>query len=579
LVLVALGGGGVADAQTVQCVAGRQLLKQDLTDAAKQRFNKALDEGEAGRRCGIAGLKAVDKAETKAATAKKKKDKVLTWKEARTQVKDFWTQNRVWFVIVLVVWGMLLLGYFIRILMGLDQRMRVKAPASSADLAKAVVAAANAEGGQDATTVKVCNASDESDDTTAADLAKVFRLPGTVPLGDLLKRPPFTGLLSLRVRVSGSVGGPRAVIELTYRQRLKPKRYARIAVDLGDMEDSKKSDVLALIGGAWLNAMLQTKAPMSVRDQDAKGLEAHALFTAGASYQTLGKTDVARACYAAMPDVNNATAPFAWTGSRLNEMMTLKNEHRWLEAAQLANEIGDFPPEEFARAEAQRFGEEKLDELLQRQRYMTTILRVDHWYAAKDQHPNTFNPKSAELQTEAAAAVERLKECVDPRTGGDHHKLAPLHAAGRMVNLSYEIASGKSKTIEDVRKELGLGGLTSKERPTVHAAGYYDAACAVSLLLEQLEKGNKDRDQRVREGLWLLETAFAATPEGHQARVTKMAKADPMLEQLKKADAAGFAKAIGEDPPADEAPAKTEVPFYFAGNGARSRSAASTSSS
>ena len=585
LVFIAFGWGAVAHgateqpaepAQTPQCAAGKQLVGAEQLEAAKLRYNKALDdEGAKGRECGVHGLTAIAAIEDAAA----KDEKTLDLGDAWTKTKDWFTGNRAWIGLVVAFWVALALAYWIRIQMGNDQRVRVRAPASSADLATAVVAAANAAGGRDASTAKVFIAADETSDTDAADLAKIFRVPGTVPIGDLLKRPPFSGWFSLRLAVTGSIAGGWAVIELTYRQRWKPKRHVRIPIELGDIEDDEKKEVLALVGGAWLNAVLQTADPAPVLDRDDDGLRAHALFRAGANRQTLGKTHIALACYDAMPEKGyDAIAPFAWAGSRLNRMMALKTERRWLEAAQLANEIGDFPTEEIEPADRKRFGEKRLDELLLRQRYMTAILRVDHWYASKDQPPNAFNPKSVELKTKAEAAVANLEKLVgtDPGSGGE---LAPLHAAGRMVNLSYKIADGQGKTIDDVRRLLGLGGLTSTERPKVGAAAYYDAACAVSLLLEQLEIGNDDRPQRTREGLWLLETAVAATLEGRRGRVAEMAKADPMLEHLEKADPAGFAKAIGDDPPAEEKPKESAVPFYLAANGARSRSTASTSSS
>jgi hypothetical protein len=323
-----------------------------------------------------------------------------------------------------------------------------------------------------------------------------------------------------------------------------------------------------------LNALLQTEDPAPVRDRDANGVLAHALFRAGANRQTLGKTHIARACYGTMPEVESHVAPFAWAGARLNEMMALKTERRWLEAAQEANEIGDFPKGVIGSADARHFGEEQVAELLLRQRYMTAILRVDHWYAVKKE-PTTFSADPDELQAIARTAVNRLTELVGTEPGGGG-KLESLHAAGRMVALSFKIAAEEGGSIEDVRAQLGVGE-ADDDRAQVSAAGYYDAACAVSLLLEQLEVGNDDRDERAREGVWLLETAVTATPEGRRPRVVAMAKADPMLDHLEKADPAGFAKALGEDPPADEPQKESAVPFYFAGNGARSRSATSTS--
>ena len=78
----------------------------------------------------------------------------------------------------------------------------------------------------------------------AADVAKVFRIPGTVPFGDLLKQPPFAAWLSTRLEVVGSIAGGSAVIELTLRNPSKTSES--IAVELPDTDDDAKAEVLAL---------------------------------------------------------------------------------------------------------------------------------------------------------------------------------------------------------------------------------------------------------------------------------------------------------------------------------------------
>ena len=577
LVLIAFGWGAVADAftpktpQTPQCAAGNTLLTASEFEAARQRYNKALDdEGAAGRTCGAEGLAGVTADENKAAEA----DKDLTWKKARAQAKDWWRGNDIWVWAVVGLWFALLAFYTLRRLGGWDNAVRVRAPASSADLAKGVVAAAHAAGDTHESSIKIYNASDETPDTTAADVAKVFRIPGTVPVGDLLKRPPFSGWLARRLDVSGAIAGGWGVIDVTYRRPFNRKRHERIAIDLGDSDDDEKSEVLALVGGAWLNAVLHHKDPSPVLDRDGEGLVAHALFRAGANRQTLGKTQIARACYDQMPKkVESDTAPFAWAGARLNQMMALKNEHRWLAAAQVANEVDDFPANLEIKL-IKRFGPEQIKELLLRQRYMSTILRLDHWYAMKD-HASTTSSDKDLLTAKAEEAIERLRKSLAEAKG----EPPALCAAARMLILSYSVAARYERPQpRTVLARLGLGDLSTETRSEVGAAGYYDAACVMSLLLDS-GVGEAMRLEYRRYGVWLLETAVAASPEGRRGRVKEMAKADPMLEHLEKADPAGFAKAIGDDPPPEEKPKETAVPFYFAGNGARSRSTASTSSS
>jgi hypothetical protein len=548
MLTIVLGGGAMAEAQSPQCDAGKDLLDAGQTADARQRYNKALDEGGTGQQCGVDGLKAVAAAEAEAAKKKAADDTKLTFREAGDDVTDFVTENLPWIILVFGVWAGMLIVAALR---G-DSGVRVRAPLSSEDLAKGVAAAARAAGGANAPPAKIITASDETADSTAADLAKVFRIPGTVPLGDLLKRPPFSAWLSTRLDVSGAIAGGWAVIDLTLRQPFSSKRSQRFAVDLGDADDAEKTAVLALIGGAWLNGALHTDDGPPVARGDATGLADHALFRAGANRHALGKTQIARACYAAMPGGDPHDAPFAWVGSRLNEMMALKTERRWLEAAQIANEVGDFPDDTIAGDERLFFDEDQLVELLLRQRYMTAILRVDHWYAV-GQQPNTFGPGLAQLKEKADIAVERLRELVDHHAA-ESRELEALRAAGRMVALTYQIAAGGSATIDSVRKQLGVGDFGDSRRPAVSAAGYYDAACAVSLLLARAGADDGARKGYAREGLWLLETAVAATLEARRPRVRELARTDPMLEHLEQEDPAGFANALGEPPPNKDRP-------------------------
>jgi hypothetical protein len=181
---------------------------------------------------------------------------------------------------------------------------------------------------------------------------------------------------------------------------------------------------------------------------------------------------------------------------------------------------------------------------------MIAILRVDHCYA----EPSAFSPTPAQLEAKAGSAVDRLAELTAAKSS-DSPELARLRSAGRMVVLAYRIAAGKGGTIESVREQLGVGDFDGKPRATVGAAAYYDAACAVSLLLARAGDDAGKRKRYTAEGLWMLETSVAATVEARRPRVRELARTDPMLDHLEQEDPARFAKALGEPPPKDQPPA------------------------
>lgn len=534
--LLALTAVDTVSAATPQCDAGNQLLKADLIEDAQERFNQALDVGEG--ECAVKGLKAVAAATKAAAAAKQDDDDHLTVAEAWGQVVDFVTQSAPWIVLVLSFWSLLLVVAFLRGGGG----VRVRAPASSKDLATRVAAVARAAGGDSAPPAKILTASDDVQSTTAADVAKVFRIPGTVPIGELLTQPPFSAWLSTRLAVTGSIGGGWGVIDLVLRNPFKTEE--RIAVDLADVDDDAKAEVLALIGGAWLNVAL-AGAGAPVRGGESDGLVDHALFRAGANQQSVGENEIARACYAAMRGAPPAVAPFAWVGSRLNQMAALKGERRWTEASQLANEIGDFPDGRLDEDEQRRFDRSQMDELRLRQRYITALLRIDHWYVLR----------TPELEAKADAAVRRLQRSLD-EPAVPAGPLASLRSAASMAVLAYQLAKAPAGELPVdlgmVRAELGAGTEDTVGRQRVSPATYYDAACVVSLLFERHAPGAA-RVLHAREARDLLQAAVANTLEARRARLRAMANADPMFKALKAEDPTAFSTALGE-PPAAESP-------------------------
>jgi hypothetical protein len=231
-------------------------------------------------------------------------------------------------------------------------------------------------------------------------------------------------------------------------------------------------------------------------------------------------------------------------------MMALKTERRWLEAAQTANEVGDFPTEWSGTPHEKEFGEKQLTELQMRQRYLTAILRIDHWYTTS-QDAKADTGYVAKLKEAADTAVEKLKDHKSD-VDGDSRDVRAVRGAIRMIILCHEIAGGQCKKLADVRAKLGVGTIEDERRKAVGGAAYYDAACAVSLMLDRLAECDGDEDELISAGLLWLETAVAASLEARRPRVRELAKTDPMLEHLENASPAGFAKALGEEPPAEE---------------------------
>lgn len=428
-------------------------------------------------------------------------------------------------------------------------RLAVQSSKDDEELAKRVVAAANASGGHGPLPAKLMIGPGEVlPEKQVADLSKLLRLPGTAVLAELLRLAAWIpGTLS-RLVVSSAVAGGWAVLELDLRRTLSRKKKARIALPLGDL-DEKQREVLGLAGGAWLVAQLQ-------RDDDASPIRAegedpvvfHACFRAGASCQSRGELEAARACYSAMPErVCAREAPFAWVGARLNQMMALKSERRWAEAAAFADTVATYPRDDTG------FSEGAIADLRRRRRYMTAIARVDHFYSLSVSEGDESDLAIA--RRDAAAAVKELEPEKQP-TAEDDAETVALRAAIRMVALCFRIAAKGPETIDDVKAELALEHQSPRApRPMLGAAAYYDAACAVAMLSKDQAAGSASRKEHHDYAFMLLETVVAATPEARLPRVRAMAMSDDMLDPLREteADKAKFKEIMKEEVKAEPA--------------------------
>jgi hypothetical protein len=554
LVALADEEGDVAPLYT-RCRAGRALLRQDQIEAAKGQFQKAID-ADPPQPCGVSGMVAVSRAEDQ----KKDDDNDVTPGEAWDDIVDALEQSWPW----LAALALLTLLVFLLRILG-PKRLPVHAAKDDEELAKRVVAAANASVGHAALPAKVLMGPAEAlPDSQVADLSKLLRLPGTAPLAELMRLASWLvpGSLS-RLEVSSAMAGGWAVIELELRRTFKVRK-ARIALPLGDLDEKKQKEVLGLAGGAWLVAEMLRDGDHSPIGGGADNLaEYHACFRAGATSQSRGELETARACYAAMTaKVSFESAPFAWLGARLNQMMALKGERRWGEMVAFAREV-EAQPDGIAG-----FDKDALRDLMRRRRYMTAIARVDHFYYLKQ-----GGAHGGELETAkdaAKAAVDELDEEReaaegdpaadaegDPPPEPDDADTLALRAAIRMVALCFRIAVDGEVTIDHVKDELSLSTRRPlAPQPLLGAAAYYDAACAVSMLAERLPEG-PERNDHFEYGFALLETVVAATPEARLPRVRAMAMSDDMLDPLRESDEARFRKILKEEAkpaPAAEAP-------------------------
>jgi hypothetical protein len=363
--------------------------------------------------------------------------------------------------------------------------------------------------------------------------------------------------------VHSATAGGWAVVQLDLRRSRPLSRKARIALPIGDLKEAQIEELLALVAAAWLIEQVHDPdeaPPVIRRSAEHDTAVFHACFRAGASRQARGEIELARACYAAMPaDVAKEDAPFSWTGARLNEMMALNGEERWDEARSMAKTVEGVPDQLLQADDSHPYCKDDLENLRRRKLYLVAITLVERFHVAPSQA----------TRGEAGRAVEAMLEAQEARDVPDHpdekHVDRTLREAEKMVELCFRIAKGDTTvTLGDVLARLASGGRDPKlPRPLLGAAVYYDAACAVGMLLERLKgqsprQATRDRSalvrQHVTEGLRLLTIALRATPLANRKRVRASAKLDPMLASLRKADLDGFEKAIGKDDPATEDP-------------------------
>jgi hypothetical protein len=511
------------------CDAGKALLEEDLTDAAKKQYEKVL-EADPPDPCGVAGLSAVDEAEEE----QKEDDDKLSPGEAMNDLGDLLERHGFWvllFAVVAVGW-----------LVFRSERIAVQASKDDEELGNAVVAAANAAGYNAPLPSRVASAPPQKlpgDELVA--LSKMVKLPATAVIEAVMKLVAKIPGTSSRLDVRSFAAGGSVVIELDLRRTLKRKRTARIVVPLGGDEPQRK-ELLGLVGGLWLVGHMAPPNPNPVIQPDnADAVIFHACFGAAAYRYARGDVAAMRACHAAMPkSIEFEHAPFAWLGARLNEMMALKTERRWGEAARMADVVGDYPGTSEALAP---YGEPAVQDLLRRRRYMTAVMRVDHFYALT----LVDDPERREsARTKAVEAVAELDQEADP-VNDDAHDVVAIRAAIRMVRICFQIADVPPvwRSLEDVQDELDLSAITpSRPLPILTGAAYYDAACAAVML------GLQELDQDSREKLYvtaiqLLATAMLATAPARRPRVRAMAKLDDMLKPIRGRDE--FAVALGED--------------------------------
>lgn len=542
--LVALADGGDdGDSPYTRCRAGRALLRQDQLEAAKGQFQKAVD-ADPPQPCGVSGLVAVSRAEDQ----KEDDDNDATLDEAREAVVDAIERSWPWLAALALLTLVLLL---VRILS--PDRIALQASKDDEELAKRVVAAANASGGHGPLPAKLVMGSGGAlPATQVADLSKLLGLPGTAAITELMRLAAWLpGTLS-RLKVSSAAAGGWAVIQLDLRRTFKVRKV-RIALPLGDIDAKKQTEVLGLAGGAWLVAELLRKHEESPirRDGEDDLTDYHACFRAGANCQSRGELETARACYALMPEgVSFGEAPFAWVGARLNQMMALKGERRWNEMVAFAEAVEACPDR------LDGFNKEAMRDLLRRRRYMTAIARVDHFYRLKRDGVSDGELETARSAAEAAVkGLDKEKEAAQGDPPDDADTLA-LRAAIRMVALCFRIADGGEENIDHVKSELALAGQQPlAPRPMLGAAAYYDAACAVSMLADRLGKEPDKQKDHFEYGFDLLETVVAATPVARLPRVREMALNDDMLDALRESNEARFGKILKQEAKAQPAPA------------------------
>jgi hypothetical protein len=234
-------------------------------------------------------------------------------------------------------------------------------------------------------------------------------------------------------------------------------------------------------------------------------------------------------------------------------MMALKEQGRWAEADLLARAVRTIPAGLVASEDRCReFGKAPLAELRLRTAYMSAIFYVDRFADIKTAAVATAAKQAADaLAAEIALPEHHLAE-------HDHS----LYVAAKLVVLCHSILGREEATLDDVLALLKLDSSSASRvstgQPALGAVSHYDAACAVSLLLERpgpTDNAAAVQEMHVLEGCRLLRLALAATGEQRRVRVRTMAQTDAMLEELRRLAPVEFDEAIGTppEPPAPDA--------------------------
>ena len=494
-----------------QCKVADDLVSKGLLDEAKEQYKKALEEEKGDKTCAVDGLKTIED-DTDHTSPKEAVDAIWDW------------AARAW------PWaaGLLLLGGFLYLYGGLCQpkRIAVQASKSDADFAKAVIAAANAAGGDAAARPSklVLGEEDKLPDDTLADLSKLLQFPAAAPLNALVKL--VTLPRTSRLRVSWSSAGGWAVAELALSRPCRSRANVRIAIRPGAADEKKQQETLALAAGAWLVALLSSgdQAPASKNDDV---LLANALFRAGANVQLRGAPEDGLACYAEMPAVQLLDAPFAWVGARLNTMFALQLEDRNAEAAAMGYAADAAADELLAPGSLgpEYFGEPDLRELQLRSRYMLAVFLVNLVVAGDDEpHPNAASTAVSRL----AAALD--EEARNRRTDLEHG----FFVAARLVVLCFEALTAvpTGRAIKEVLYGSLSAAADQRALPPLTAAAYYDAACAYSLRALRAKQTQADAD--VKATFELLRLAVRAVPASSLPRLQEQAQSDAMLAYVRE---------------------------------------------
>jgi hypothetical protein len=526
------------------CGAGKQLLAEDDVPGARAQFEAALEQ-DATRLCGVEGL---GKARKQAA------------KDARISISDVWHAIRDWLLNVSWPW---LIGFaVVRLGLGLfrgyvrrPSRISVSAPAEQKEFAKAVIEAASAAGEDGRRALKLMTAADAAlPSSTITDVSKLLGLPASVPLQAIVDLA-IGSTLANRLEVSCAIEGGWATAELVLRHPGHQRIRQRIAVPLGAIEEKSQEVALALVAGAWLIAV-EDKDESHGKTPQAR--LAYALFRAGAYLQSTGDFFSAIACYTAMPEIDLAEEPLAWTGSRMNTVAIL-GLARLTEARAIAARVHT----RLKGLQAQPGESPPIDELRLRAQYITACLWVD----AENVEPGLLAEIGAiEPADEAAAEIAELSATL----GASGDRVGPgERAAMKLTVLTHEIKAQSSLSVEEIdelRRRIGSILMSATEQaaaasaePPLTAAAYYDAGCAYSLLAAAAAAiPNQDLVKELAARARLhLRTAFDATPAAQRPRFTSLAEADPTLTFVRTAEgepqpqaSAAFETAIGHEPSA-----------------------------